>query len=157
MQIEFVDSVKCSMMSNFPSSNGISSTNRNTVMLSTIVQPASYPYIDYVPIYGFDFFAGQNLGIPYSDAGCNSVCSQLTSCLAFTTQNGVCKLKSVISDVIVSSNMTVYFPVKQKRQYGVYNSLEFIQPNLLYFDGKKGECRQVCDALPKCVGYVKLP
>lgn len=137
--------------------NGRYDDNMNTYFLASTVnvQPASYPFTDYVPFPNTDMSAGLFLGATHQDPGCNSVCNITPSCVGFvTTSTGICYLKSANSNPVENSDMTAYYQVKPVRQYFLYNSLDFVQPHIIFFRGDRNQCRQACDALPGCVGYV---
>lgn len=145
------------MMANFPSGTGISSQVHNTVMLSTIAQLASYPYVDYVPFSGTDFSSGENLGFPLPVLGCNLACQQTFSCIGYvTTIYEFCYLRSINTDPITSIGATSHYQVMPRRQYTIYNSIDYIQAFIIFFNGNCNECRQACDALPGCIGYVNF-
>lgn len=141
-------------MANFPDSTGIMTAVRNTVMLSTIVQPASYTFTDYIPFPGTDVSAGQILGPAYPASGCNNVCSLNAACFAFSTSYGNCFLRSTNLNPTTNNNTVSYYQVKPARLYVIYNSIDYIQPNMIFYNGDLRHCRQACDALPGCVGYV---
>lgn len=141
-------------MAAFPSSTGYLNSYRNTVMLSSIVQPASYPFTDYVPFHGTDVSAGHYISPLYPAPGCNNVCSQTKACAAFSTSYGSCYLRSTNTNPTKNDNAISYYPVQPEREYTIYNSIDYIQTNIIFYNGNRNECRQACDALPGCVGYV---
>lgn len=144
------------MMSQFPSIPGVPSTNRNTVILSSISQPPSYPFNDYVPFPGTDVSIGIDILPIISIDGCNTRCTLNIRCVGFVTRGGDdCYMKPELSNPIHNSLTSAYFRVLPRRQYTVYNNLDFYVENISYY-GKRNECNQACDALPKCVGYVIL-
>lgn len=154
LKIEIVDSIGCSMMANFQIL-GTPATNRNTVMLSTIVQPASYPYFDYIPFKYTDVSVLQDLVPNTSVSLCSNVCSHSATCVGFViSEIDSCKLKSITKNPVIKLNSTVYYQVMPKRQYTSYNFLDFDAKDIVPYNGNRRECRQACDALPGCVGYV---
>lgn len=144
------------MIPKFPIDNGFPSVNRNTVMLSTIVQPAAYPFINYVPFFGTDASPGEYIEPILLAGGCDIMCNLNSECIAYTVYYNSCFLKTVNKNPIVNPDSTVYYAVKPRRQYTIYNFIDFVQPHIIFYNGDFLECRQACDALPDCVGYVSF-
>lgn len=152
MKIEDIDVPGCKMISDFIVT-GIPSSSHNTVILSSVVQPPSYPYINYIPFIGTDMSAGINLGYS-SSSGCDAVCLNTVGCIGYVTSWNDCYLRAVTTHPNTNNNATSFYQIKPVRKYTVYNYIDYVIPHMITYNGDRRECRQACDALPGCVGYV---
>lgn len=118
------------------------------------VQPAVYPFTDFVPFKNINIASGTNLAFYDTTLGCNTHCMQTASCVAYVYYAGNCYLKSTDSNIITSTDTISYFKVRPQRVYSVFNGINFDMPSIAFYNGNHNECRQACDALTGCVGYV---
>lgn len=142
------------MIFNVPIYGGVKSNVRNTVILSSIIQPALYPFLDYVPFYGFDISYGNDIAVNLPILGCDLVCKKTATCIAFVTSHEYCYLKSVFINPYLNSDEITYFQVQPRRDYTVFQLIGVNVDVIISYSGHLTECRQACDSVPTCTGYV---
>lgn len=119
---------------------------------------AVYPFKDYVPFPNSIYVSSRNSQNTFNVfIGCDVQCNQAASCIGYLTNSyyNNCNLRSTFfSPVRGITNYTSYYRVQPRREYTVYSSLATTNNTLTFFTGDRNQCRQACDAIPQCVGYV---
>lgn len=139
-------------------------TRYHTVILSTYflkdtnqVQPASYPYKDYVPFPSTQYASGNDLLILNTTVGCAARCTSTSGCVGYVSNNTTnqCFLKSIAyKQIAANSDCISYYQVKLQRNYTIFNSIFGYSDSITFFNGDRSQCRQACDSVPGCIGYV---
>lgn len=132
-------------------------TASNAIGISIRNSPVPvYIYNDYVTFQRFDVAPGQNFGPNTSNNGCNIECNQRVSCIAYVSSYGACYYRSNTQNPVPNNDATAFYRTQPRRTYTVYNNLDFYVQNFITYYGDRSSCRQACDSLPNCNGYVIL-
>lgn len=84
------------------------------------VQPASYPYTDYVPFAGVDLYGVNDISSFNTPVGCNTRCNQTATCVAFVSNAVNCWLKySPANPYATSMDKSTFFSAQPKTVHGL--------------------------------------